>query len=384
MSFAAFAASMGNALNSIDDRHYLEAQRQQQLDSGKRQAELQGLQIQSAKNIAADMAKQRSYQDAYDNILRTSGNDKPTYLKAAAAKAQELGDTKGFGQFTNDYASELQKQFSDKMNRGLRHFMISGDPSVLQENFNSTSPGMKISIAPTETAGRYTLTSTTPDGKQTPAQDVGRDDIGRLTMMAMDPKFAETIFKDQAKNDLTRKLEAGKLDDKLKRDSELEKIKSRLGIAADERRADREAENIKLRGAQDRQTGASNAAAQGAQQRQTHTWKTATDAAFGGGDGAMSTKELDKRSQTAVTALQKALGEDEFGRLKQLNQPLYLKAIKEIEARVHAGAMPFQAASEVTIGLLQQGAAKTAADSMSQPGGAKGLPLRPTVTLPAF
>jgi len=383
MSFATFAANMGNNMMFLEDRANQQKMQAAQLASMQQTADINALKLKDAKQASADADLARTRKDAYGQLL-VDTPDPVEFLKKKADKARELKDAEGFTGAVNELAAVRQKQFADQMNQGLRHFMVSGDPSVLADRFNAQSPGMKINFAPSQTAGKYVLTSATPDGKQSPPQEVGRDEIGRLTMMAMDPKFAETIFKEQAKNELEIGKEKAKGAIKLDFDNKhqqfmFDRQKQLAGVNNEFTMA-----QIAARGAQDRSTGASNAAAQGAQQRQTYTWKTATDAAFGGGDGAMSTKELDKRSQTAVTALQKALGEDEFGRLKQLNQPLYLKAIKEIEARVHAGAMPFQAASEVTMGLLQQGAAKTAADSMSQPGGAKGLPLRPTVTLPAF
>lgn len=420
MSFATFAANMGNNMMFLEDRANQQKMQAAQLASMQQTADINALKLKDAKQASADADLARTRKDAYGQLL-VDTPDPVEFLKKKADKARELKDAEGFTGAVNELAAVRQKQFADQMNQGLRHFMVSGDPSVLADRFNAQSPGVKIKITPVAPQAptplqqptgsdspfnvkgafdspvaalgksgqaanpvaanadrRYLLTQIGPDGKESAPIEVGRREIGMMTMSAIDPKFAETIFKEQAKNELEigKEREKGKIklyNDNLHQDFVLRRQADLAGV-----NNKYEMDRIAAQGAEARKTGASNAMAHSNAQIAVKRWEMDNTSS------APDTKELDKRSQTAVTALQKALGEDEFGRLKQLNQPLYLKAIKEIEARVHAGAMPFQAASEVTIGLLQQGAAKTAADSMSQPGGAKGLPLRPTVTLPAF
>ena len=154
---------------------------------------------------------------------------------------------------------------------------------------------------------RYLLTQIGPDGKESAPIEVGRREIGMMTMSAIDPKFAETIFKEQAKNELEigKEREKGKIklyNDNLHQDFVLRRQADLVGV-----NNKYEMDRIAAQGAEARKTGASNAMAHSNAQIAVKRWEMDNTSS------APDTKELDKRSQTVVTALQKALEKTSLG-----------------------------------------------------------------------
>ena len=140
MSFATFAANMGNNMMFLEDRANQQKMQAAQLASMQQTADINALKLKDAKQASADADLARTRKDAYGQLL-VDTPDPVEFLKKKADKARELKDAEGFTGAVNELAAVRQKQFADQMNQGLRHFMVSGDPSVLADRFNAQSPG---------------------------------------------------------------------------------------------------------------------------------------------------------------------------------------------------------------------------------------------------
>jgi hypothetical protein len=144
-----------------------------------------------------------------------------------------------------------------------------------------------------------------------------------------------------------------------------------LSIAQDERRADREAQNIRLRGGIDYSNTMARIGAEGAKQKEVETWKTGLKAWENQGAGP-DTKETDKRVMNAEAMLRHSLGSDAMAGLNPDTQKIYDGAIAEIGKRIRSGEDP----EAVVPSVKAQVQAKLKAKKTS---GAQ-----PTAALPSF
>jgi len=343
MSIAAALGTMGLAIKSLDDEKRARAIQDEQLAGmredraiARRTNELNFAQL---ADKAAQEKTQRERLNAYNQLATTAKNDED-FLTQKIAKAKELGDGEGMLAARQQLATYKTQQLKTAVDGGLRRLLGTGDPTGLQDAYNNLFPdGNKVAVT-RKPDGKYDLQFVDQSGKVVAQQpDMTVDSIGMMAMKLMDPKFTEDVWKQQLKDEHALKLEDKKGENKLKRDVYLEDIKSRLGIAQDERRADREAQNIRLRGGIDYSNTMARIGAEGAKQKEVETWKTGLKAWENQGAGP-DTKETDKRVMNAEAMLRHSLGSDAMAGLNPDTQKIYDGAIAEIGKRIRSGEDP--------------------------------------------
>jgi hypothetical protein len=336
MSWSAIAAA-GNALKNYQDTQRRQTIEDEQL-AGQREdrtmrRDMQAMQLGQMKRADAEAQKVQQRTDAYGGLLMDSA-DPVAFYQSKATKAKELRDANGYFEAVNGLAQEKQKQYTSRIQGGLRQLMVSGDPSAIMQAYNESFPdGNQVAVAPGSKPGTYAVTFTDKSGKVHEAGEMDRDGIGRMTMMSADPKFAETIFKDQAKADLELKRDAAKADVQLTRDKDKAKFTSELEDQKDKNRTEREAGNIKLRGQIDLGNSMKTIGAQSSASKALAEFKSKLD----GGD---NTKALDARAKTAVSIVHDGLKTDMSGAMSESNQPIFLEAVKRAGELVREGVDP--------------------------------------------
>jgi len=377
MSLAATLGTIGLAMKDIDETKRANAIQDERLAADRedriQRRRMNDLSFSQLADRAAQEKTARERAKAYNDLTLDAKGDED-FLTKKIAKAKELGDGETMLATRDQLAKYKTGQLKTAVDGGLRRLLGTGDPTGLQDAYNNLFPdGNKVAVT-RKPDGKYDLSFVDPSGKIVAEQpDMTVDGIGMMAMKLMDSKFAEDVWKQQLKDDQALRLEDKKGENKLKRDVTLEGVKSRLGIAADERRADRESQNIAQRGLEERKTGAANAAAQGAQTRLSETWRAVTKDAMDGGAGdTKATKEEDRRVKQGRAALDKYFGISQFTGLDQNSQPAYLDALDAMNREIRAGGDPEEAA----VKAARTVAAKTKAKKLT--GGA------PTAALPSF
>lgn len=343
MSWSAIAAA-GNALKNYQDTQRRQAIEDEQLAGAREDRamnrEARTLQINQMKRADAEAQKAQQRTDAYGGLLMDSA-DPVAFYQSKAAKARELRDANGYFEAVNGLAQEKQKQYANRIQGALRQLMVSGDPTGIAQAYNESFPdGNQVAVAPGSKPGTYAVTFTDKAGKVHPAGEMDRDGIGRMTMMSLDPKFAETIFKEQAKTELELRRDEQKAEAQLKRDKEKAKFTSELEDQKDKNRAEREAGNIKLRGQIDLSNSMKTIGAQSSAAKALAEYKSKLD---NSGDNSPAQKDIDKRVTIGRAFLDKYFAASSMSGLDPKNQKVYGEAAARMGQLVRDGADPEQA-----------------------------------------
>lgn len=366
MSIAATLGTMGLAMKTIDDDARKARSEEQIAALRGQQIKLGELNFAQLADRAAQEKTQRERLNAYNQLATTAKNDED-FLTQKIAKAKELGDGEGMLAARQQLATYKAEALRRTVDGELRKFMMTGDPTALQNIYNTQVPdGNKVIVTPlnkttvstasaaafgpqgkpipgvpadampqaaqpqqqTSIEPMYRVQVVGPDGKIANDVQLGKDQVGFLAHQMMNPKFAEQVYMDDLKDKRELRKEEAKGRIKLSHDIQLEGYK-----------AGREAQNIGLRGLEARLTAGASAAATGAQQRQTETWKTGLKAWENQGAGP-DTKETDKRVMNAEAMLRHSLGSDAMAGLNPDTQKIYDGAIAEIGKRIRSGEDP--------------------------------------------
>lgn len=393
MNWAGLAAA-GNAMKAYDDQKRANAIQDEQLagqradrDTMRRMNELKFAEL---ADTAATTKRARDRADQYSSLATNATGDED-FLTKKIEKAKELGDGDTMLATKQQLASLRAANLSKTVASELGKFQMTGDPTALQNIYNTQVPdGKKVLVTPINppsgasaattgafgagaqpagaagllpaTGGNaqepmYKIQTMNASGKVEHEGTISKGDVGLLAHQMMNPKFAEQVFMEDLKDKReVRKQDAiakNKLNyDNMHQGFMFERQKELAGVNNGFTMAQMAVQNanaIRL--------GQSNAGAHAAGQIAVEKFKMANKPNDAGA-GGLDVKEQDKRVQMGINALQKAMGEDEFGRLRQTNQPLYLKAIAQIGAQVRAGTDPERAASEVTTSLIREQSGK--------------------------
>lgn len=406
MSIAAALGTMGLAIKSLDEEKRARAIQEEQLAGmredraiARRTNELNFAQL---ADRAAQEKTQRERLNAYNQLATTAKNDED-FLTQKIAKAKELGDGEGMLAARQQLATYKAETLRRTVDGELRKFMMTGDPTALQNIYNTQVPdGNKVIVTPlnkttvstasaaafgpqgkpipgvpadampqaaqpqqqTSIEPMYRVQVVGPDGKIANDVQLGKDQVGFLAHQMMNPKFAEQVYIDDLKDKRELRKEEAKGRIKLNHDIQLEGYKAGREAQNIGLRGAAELEAIKGRGLEARLTAGASAAATGAQQRQTYTWKAATDAAMDGGGGS-DNKELDRRVKQGRAALDKYFGISQFTGLDQNSQPQYLDALDSMNRDIRAGVDPEEAAVKAARNV------RAATEAAKKTGGAK-------------
>lgn len=378
MSIAAALGAVGLAIKGIDEDNRKRAIQDEELANNREdrtmRRQVHELTFSQLTDKAAQEKNARTRLQAYNDLATTATNDED-FLNKKIAKAKELGDGEGMLATRDQLAKYKTAQLKTAVDGGLRRLIGTGDATGLQDAYNNLFPdGNKVAVTRTPD-GKYDLQFVDKSMKVIASQPgMTADNLGMMAMKMMDPKFAEDVWKQQLKDEHALKLEDAKGENKLKRDTKLEESKARLGIAADDRRADREKDNIMLRGQLDLRNSGASAAAHGAESRKTASWKAGLDAYAleKQGAGGTDVKAQDQRVAKSTQIVHDYLKTDAFGGMNPTSQPLYIEAVRNAGQKVRAGADPETAAAEA----IKEATAKVKAKATS---GAS-----PTIGLPSF
>lgn len=379
MSIAAALGNMGLALRDINNEQRAQQIQDEEIaarrEERKQTGQLRGLQISEAMSVAADRQKQRGWDASYEQAAK-GAPDEETTLRNTMKAAQTNGDTKTLMATRQQIAALKAGQLKQAVDGGLRQLMGTGDPTGLQTAYNNLFPdGNKVNVERTPD-NKYNLQFVDASGKVTGQQPgMTVDQIGMAAMKLMDPKFAQQVWMDQMKDDREIKKETTKGEIKLNHDKTLESYKADRAYDLEDMRGTREAANIGLRGAEERRTGAANAAAHGMQSRLTNADKAKLD---GGGDGSMDALTLDKRVQKGRQSLDKYFGISALSGIDPKSQPAYLMATEKMGVLIRNGIDPEAAAVQA----VREADATAKANAISP--GAKSQPQRPAMQLPAY
>ena len=405
MSIAATLGTMGLAMKTIDDDARKARSEEQIAALRGQQIKLGELNFAQLADKAAQEKTQRERLNAYNQLATTAKNDED-FLTQKIAKAKELGDGEGMLAARQQLATYKAETLRRTVDGELRKFMMTGDPTALQNIYNTQVPdGNKVIVTPlnkttvstasaaafgpqgkpipgvpadampqaaqpqqqTSIEPMYRVQVVGPDGKIANDVQLGKDQVGFLAHQMMNPKFAEQVYMDDLKDKRELRKEEAKGRIKLSHDIQLEGYKAGREAQNIGLRGAAELEAIKGRGLEARLTAGASAAATGAQQRQTYTWKAATDAANAAmdGGGGSDNKELDRRVKQGRAALDKYFGISQFTGLDQNSQPQYLDALDSMNRDIRAGVDPEEAAVKAARNV------RAATEAAKKTGGAK-------------
>lgn len=413
MSIAAALGAVGLAIKGIDEDNRKRAIQDEELANNREdrtmRRQVHELTFSQLTDKAAQEKTARTRLQAYNDLATTATNDED-FLNKKIAKAKELGDGEGMLSARQQLVSYKAENLRKTVDVNLRKFMMTGDPTALTEIYNTQVPdGKKVLVTPIDvpsgaskvTASAFGPSSGVPgasglmpntgiapqakeptyriqmmnaSGKVEADSTVTKDQIGMLAHQMMNPKFAEQVFMDSLKDKREINKQNAIAKGKADHDIRTEEAKSRLGIAADNRRADREMDNIEFRGNIDRRNSLASIEASHASAKGLATWKAGIDAYAleKQGAGGTGVKAQDQRVAKSTQIVHDYLKTDAFGGMNPTSQPLYIEAVRNAGQKVRAGADPETAAAEA----IKEATAKVKAKATS---GAS-----PTIGLPSF
>lgn len=289
------------------------------------------------------------------NALTMDAKDDEDFLSRKLAKSKELGDGETFMATKQQMASMQVARLKSATERGMQRLMATGDATGLQDAYNSQFPdGNKVAVSPLPD-GTYDVTFADASGKEVARQPkMTRDQIGMMAMQMIDPKFSQKVWMDKIDADQKLAFEDAKGNKQLERDK-----------AKEADRAKREAENIALRGVEERRgIGARTAGELGLLRERRKFDNEASE------NNPKSNAALEKAAKEAGDIVLRSMKTNAMGGIDPNSSQTYLEAQRIAADQVRSGKAPQQAAEDAMREVSARNKAQRLSPSNQRPAGA--------------